>query len=155
MRVEERYKRVDAETLELVVTVTDPELYTEPWRSDGKRFRANTAKAKRWDEQIHCVPAEEMTSGPRRHGQRDRLSGASFEARASRRENSRLADLLAAKPVEPAEARLDLLTRFEHADRKARRGVCLEAHYDERVHDDYVAVGDDVEHLPRRVRYRG
>jgi hypothetical protein len=61
MRVEERYKRVDAETLELVVTVTDPEFYTEPWRSDVKRFRANAAKARRWDEQIHCVPAEEMT----------------------------------------------------------------------------------------------
>ncbi|HUQ53305.1 MAG TPA: hypothetical protein VM692_13850 [Gammaproteobacteria bacterium] len=61
MRVEERYRRVDGETLELVITVTDPEYYTEPWRSDVKRFRANAAKAKRWDEQIHCVPAEEMT----------------------------------------------------------------------------------------------
>jgi hypothetical protein len=61
MRVEERYKRVDAETLELVITVTDPEFYTEPWRSDVKRFRANTAKAQRWDEQIHCVPADELT----------------------------------------------------------------------------------------------
>jgi hypothetical protein len=49
------------ETLELVITVTDPEIYTEPWRSDVKRFRANSAKARRWDEQIHCVPAEEMT----------------------------------------------------------------------------------------------
>lgn len=61
MRVEERYKRADAETLELVVTVTDPDLYSEPWRSDVKRFRANATKARRWDEQIHCVPADEMT----------------------------------------------------------------------------------------------
>ena len=61
MRVEERYRRVDAETLELVITITDPTFYTEPWRSDVKRFRLNPAKAQRWDEQIHCVPAEEMT----------------------------------------------------------------------------------------------
>jgi hypothetical protein len=61
MRVEERYRRADAETLELVITVTDPEYYTEPWRSDVKRFRLNGAKARRWDEQVHCVPAEEMT----------------------------------------------------------------------------------------------
>jgi hypothetical protein len=60
MRVEERYRRVD-DTLELVITVSDPELYTEPWRSDVKRFRLNSAKVRRWDEQIHCVPAEEMT----------------------------------------------------------------------------------------------
>jgi hypothetical protein len=60
MRVEERYRRAD-DTLELVITVSDPELYTEPWRSDVKRFRLNSAKMRRWDEQIHCVPAEEMT----------------------------------------------------------------------------------------------
>ena len=60
MRVEERYRRV-ADTLELVITVTDPELYTEPWRSDVKRFSSNRGKSQRWDEQIHCVPAEEMT----------------------------------------------------------------------------------------------
>jgi hypothetical protein len=61
MRVEERYRRVDADTLELVVTVTDPAYYTEPWRSDTKRFRRNAAKARNWDEQIYCIPAEEMT----------------------------------------------------------------------------------------------
>jgi hypothetical protein len=61
LRVEERYRRVDDETLELVITVTDPEYYTEPWSSDVKRFSLNRAKAQRWDEQIHCVPAEEMT----------------------------------------------------------------------------------------------
>ena len=45
----------------LVVTVTDPVMYTEPWRSDAKRFRANRPKSGRWDEQIYCIPAEEMT----------------------------------------------------------------------------------------------
>lgn len=61
MRVEERYRRIDAETLELIITITDPELYSEPWRSDVKRFRLNPSKARRWDEQIYCIPAEEMT----------------------------------------------------------------------------------------------
>ena len=61
MRVEERYRRVDADTLELAVTIIDPEFYTGPWRSDAKRFRSNRGKVQRFDEQIHCVPAEEMT----------------------------------------------------------------------------------------------
>jgi hypothetical protein len=61
MRVEERYRRVDPETLELVITVSDPVMYTAPWRSDVKRYRLNSAKAARFDEQIYCVPAEEMT----------------------------------------------------------------------------------------------
>ena len=61
MRVEERYRRVDADTLELTITITDPEYYTAPWRSDVKRFRANAAKAQHFDEQIYCIPAEEMT----------------------------------------------------------------------------------------------
>ena len=61
MRVEERYRRVDADTLELVITVTDPEYYTEPWRSDAKRFSLNRAKTRRFDEQIYCIPAEETT----------------------------------------------------------------------------------------------
>ena len=61
MRVEERYRRVDADTLELTITITDPEYYTAPRRSDVKRFRANAAKAQHFDEQIYCIPAEEMT----------------------------------------------------------------------------------------------
>jgi hypothetical protein len=61
MRVEERYRRGAASELELVITITDPELYTVPWRSDVKRFRSNGGKAQRFDEQIYCIPAEEMT----------------------------------------------------------------------------------------------
>jgi hypothetical protein len=61
MRVEERYRRVDGDTLELVVTVTDATFYTEPWRSDRKRYAKNSGKAAGWDEQIYCIPAEEMT----------------------------------------------------------------------------------------------
>ena len=60
MRLEERYRRVDVDTLELVMTLTDPVVYTKPWVSDTKRFKANRAKARGWDEQIYCVPSEEF-----------------------------------------------------------------------------------------------
>jgi len=36
--IEERWKRVDAETIEMTITVTDPALYAEPWTSDTKIF---------------------------------------------------------------------------------------------------------------------
>jgi hypothetical protein len=61
MRVEERYRLIDADTLELVITINDPAMYTKPWASDRKAFKRNRAKAKRWDEQIYCVPAEEFS----------------------------------------------------------------------------------------------
>jgi hypothetical protein len=61
MRLEERYRRIDAETIELTMTVTDPIVYTAPFVSDLKRFRLNPEKAHAWDEQIFCIPAEEMT----------------------------------------------------------------------------------------------
>lgn len=60
MRLEERYRRVDADTLELVMTITDPVVYATPWSSDTKRMKLNREKAARWDEQIYCVPSEEF-----------------------------------------------------------------------------------------------
>jgi hypothetical protein len=60
MRLEERYRRVDGNTLELVMTITDPVVYAKPWVSDTKRFQINREKARRWDEQIYCVPSEEF-----------------------------------------------------------------------------------------------
>ena len=59
MKLQERYRRVDADTLELTMTITDPEMYTRPWVSDTKLFRIDRAKSSRWDEQIYCVPTEE------------------------------------------------------------------------------------------------
>ena len=59
--LEERYRRVDADTLELVMTITDPAMYSEPWVSDRKLFQLNREKANQWDEQIYCVPAEEFS----------------------------------------------------------------------------------------------
>jgi hypothetical protein len=61
MRLQERYRRLDDDTLELTMTVIDPMVYAEPFRSDAKRFRLNRDKAAGWDEQIYCIPAEEMT----------------------------------------------------------------------------------------------
>jgi hypothetical protein len=61
MRLEERYRRLDADTLELTMTVTDATVYGEPFESDRKLFRLNREKAHGWDEQIYCIPAEEMS----------------------------------------------------------------------------------------------
>jgi len=59
MRLEERYRRIDKDTLELKMTLTDAEIYTRPWVSDTKIFKLDREKSKRWDEQIYCVPTEE------------------------------------------------------------------------------------------------
>ncbi len=61
MRLTERYRRIDADTLELTMTVTDPLVYAEPLASDRKLFSMNRAKRDGWDEQIYCIPADEMS----------------------------------------------------------------------------------------------
>lgn len=38
-RIEERYRRVDADTLEVRLTLFDPRYYTKPWESDAKIFK--------------------------------------------------------------------------------------------------------------------
>lgn len=40
--IEERWRRADADTLELTITVTDPDLYARPWTSDTKTFAVQT-----------------------------------------------------------------------------------------------------------------
>jgi hypothetical protein len=39
MRLEERWRRVDRDNLQLTITFTDPQMYTKPWTSEIKRFR--------------------------------------------------------------------------------------------------------------------
>ena len=51
----ERYKRVDADTMEVQMTLTDPKAYTEPWVSDKITFVR--AKAAIFEE--ICAPSEE------------------------------------------------------------------------------------------------
>ena len=61
MRLEERYRRIDADTLELRMTIVDLIVYSEPFHSDRKLFRLNREKVNGWDEQIYCIPAEETS----------------------------------------------------------------------------------------------
>lgn len=61
MRLIERYRRIDADTLELKMTIVDPVVYTRPWHSDTKIFRLNREKYHDFDEQIYCIPADEFT----------------------------------------------------------------------------------------------
>jgi hypothetical protein len=60
MKLEERYRRLDANTLELVETITDPKYYSKPWRSDTKTWKLDPVGGKDWDPQIYCVPSEEF-----------------------------------------------------------------------------------------------
>ena len=60
MRLTERYRLRDADTLELRMTIVDPEFYSEPFPSDVKVFRRDREHEKDWDEQIFCVPSEEF-----------------------------------------------------------------------------------------------
>jgi hypothetical protein len=40
--ITERWRRVDANTIEMTITVNDPELYSEVWTSDTKTFARQT-----------------------------------------------------------------------------------------------------------------
>jgi hypothetical protein len=54
MRVEERFKRMDYDTLETSVTVIDPKVYTAPWTTHGKsELRPGTDIG-----EYFCVPSE-------------------------------------------------------------------------------------------------
>jgi hypothetical protein len=58
MRLEERYQRVSADTIELTMTLTDPKAYTEPWISETMiltRAEPNT----KMREDV-CVPSVEQ-----------------------------------------------------------------------------------------------
>ncbi len=52
-RIEERYRRVDRDTLELVVTIDDPEMYQKPFIA----LRELRTRGTELDEQL-CVPSE-------------------------------------------------------------------------------------------------
>lgn len=55
MHLEERYRRVDAESLELTMTLTDPKTYLKPWVSD--KFTFKNPKQAIYEE--ICAPSEE------------------------------------------------------------------------------------------------
>jgi hypothetical protein len=56
MRLQERYRRVDQNNLELTMTLTDPKIYSKPWASDKKTFRL---EPKTELAENFCVPSEE------------------------------------------------------------------------------------------------
>jgi hypothetical protein len=58
MTLEERYRRVDRDTLQLTMTLTDPVIFTRPWVSEPKNFRL--APAGREITELFCVPSEEQ-----------------------------------------------------------------------------------------------
>ncbi len=39
MRVEERWRRLDRDNMELTLTFTDPKMYTKPWSTEVQRYR--------------------------------------------------------------------------------------------------------------------
>jgi hypothetical protein len=56
MRLEERYRRADKDTIELTMTINDPKTYTKPWVSEKKTFKLQPRREIR---EIFCVPSEE------------------------------------------------------------------------------------------------
>lgn len=58
MRLEERYRRVSRDTIEFVMTLTDPKTYTKPWVSDTKTLRRQNIKE--FQDELFCVPSEEQ-----------------------------------------------------------------------------------------------
>jgi len=57
MRVEERYTRVDHNTLEFTVTIDDPKFYTKPFIAATTRYKWIPNQE---DEEQLCVPSEMM-----------------------------------------------------------------------------------------------
>ena len=57
LRVEERFHRVDYETLELTVTINDPKMYTEPWLALNK-FVLHRLPDDFDPEEFICSPSE-------------------------------------------------------------------------------------------------
>jgi hypothetical protein len=67
MQLQERYTRVDHDTIRLQIIVTDPKIYTRPWMSETKTFKLVPKEAITRDnwygllEEI-CAPIDEVDS---------------------------------------------------------------------------------------------
>jgi hypothetical protein len=57
MHLQERYRRVDHDTLELVFTIDDPKTYTKPWVSETKRFKLQTKEQITYDNWYGLIEA--------------------------------------------------------------------------------------------------
>jgi hypothetical protein len=58
MTLEERYHRVDRDTLEVNMTIEAPEAYTRPWISEKKILKLAPPKTE--IQELFCVPSEEQ-----------------------------------------------------------------------------------------------
>lgn len=73
MKLQERYRRIAYDVMELSMTVTDPKVYTRPWVSQTKKFRKLDTKdgiktADGWGGLMEdlCAPADEVDQFDRR-----------------------------------------------------------------------------------------
>jgi hypothetical protein len=57
MRLEERYRRTDHNTIQLIMTLTDPTAYTKPWVSEQFTFKLADGKTEMREDV--CVPSVE------------------------------------------------------------------------------------------------
>jgi len=62
LSVEERYRRLDRDNMELIITITDPVIYTRPWVSERKILRL---VPNRELPELFCVPSQEQTFNKR------------------------------------------------------------------------------------------
>ena len=60
LTVHERYRRIDAQTLEQIITFTDPKVLSAPWASDPQVFRVTVDKGLDEKLETFCVPSEEQ-----------------------------------------------------------------------------------------------
>jgi hypothetical protein len=62
MRFQERYRRLNRDTMELSMTLTDPKIYTKPWVSETKTLQW---QPKTEIDEVFCVPSEEQAFNKR------------------------------------------------------------------------------------------
>ena len=66
MLLEERYRRISYDVLELNMTITDPKVYTAPWKSETKKFRKLSKEGIKtvegWSGLMEdiCAPADDV-----------------------------------------------------------------------------------------------
>ena len=72
MRLQERYRRTDHDTIEMRITVTDPKIYVKPWTSQTKHWKLlknpSEYSAPEWNGLIEelCAPVDEVDQFNRR-----------------------------------------------------------------------------------------
>jgi hypothetical protein len=60
MRLTERYRRLDHDTLEMQIIMDDPKVYTKPWVNPPQRFKLEPG----WEiAEFFCIPDEENSYG--------------------------------------------------------------------------------------------